>query len=301
MPFLSSYEGELYALLTAVFWTVTAIAFESASHKVGSLAVNIIRLFIAFAFLAVYGLFTGNGMVPSGASMHNWTWLLISGMIGFVLGDLFLFKSYTLIGSRNAMLIMSLVPALTAVFAWIILGEILDPKSLLGMGVTLFGISLAIFNKPTTTRRVAFRLPLRGLLYAFAGAVGQALGLVISKYGMQGYDAFASNQIRIIAGMAGFSVLVTFLRRWDRVGRAMLHPRGMTGITTGAFFGPFLGVSFSLLAVAHTQTGIASTIMALVPVFILVPARTFLRQQVTAGEVTGAVISFIGVSIFFIF
>jgi drug/metabolite transporter (DMT)-like permease len=68
----------------------------------------------------------------------------------------------------------------------------------------------------------------------------------------------------------------------------------------GAFFGPFLGVSFSLVAVKYTEAGIASTIMALVPVFIIVPAVLFFKEKVTLPEMLGAIVSVAGVALFFL-
>jgi drug/metabolite transporter (DMT)-like permease len=49
MSILDNHTGEFAALLTAFFWTITALSFESASHRIGSVAVNILRLIIGFA------------------------------------------------------------------------------------------------------------------------------------------------------------------------------------------------------------------------------------------------------------
>lgn len=301
MSFLQAYQGEFYALFTAVFWTITALAFESASLKVGSLAVNILRLVIALVFLCIYTFVARGKALPIDASLHNWIWLGLSGFIGFVLGDLFLFKSYTIIGSRFSMLIMSLVPPIAAFFGWIILDEKMKGTSIVGMLITLVGISMAIFNRADKGGKIVLKLAPKGILFAFFGAVGQGLGLVLSKYGMQGYDSFASNQIRILAGIIGFTLLVTLLGRWKKVFMALSNVSALKGIVTGSFFGPFLGVSFSLLAVIYTQTGIASTIMALVPVLIIIPAILYFKQKLNWMEVLGAIISVIGVSVFFIF
>lgn len=122
MSFFENHLGEFAALLTALFWTITALSFESASHRIGSVAVNILRLVIGFAFLSVFNLIRRGFILPVDASFDNWLWLSISGLIGFVFGDLFLFKSYTMIGSRFSMLIMTLVPPITAFFSFIILG-----------------------------------------------------------------------------------------------------------------------------------------------------------------------------------
>jgi drug/metabolite transporter (DMT)-like permease len=74
----------------------------------------------------------------------------------------------------------------------------------------------------------------------------------------------------------------------------------MTALSLGAFFGPFLGVSFSLIAVKYTSTGIASTIMALVPVFIIVPSVLLNNEKVAISEILGAMVSVGGVGLFFI-
>ncbi len=300
MNYINAHTGEFAALAVAIFWTITALAFESASRKVGSLTVNIVRLSLAFFFLGFYTLVSRGHFLPVDASSHNWIWLALSGIVGLVLGDYFLFRSYPLIGSRFAMLIMTLAPPLAAIFGYFMLGESLSFLQMAGMIIVIFGISLAIFNRPVKGERLSIKISPAGLLFAFIGALGQGLGIVLSKYGMQGYDAFASTQIRIIAGVAGFVFVITMLRRWGNVYDALRNPPAMKAMLLGAIFGPFLGISFSLLAVKHTQTGIASTIMAIVPVLILAPSALIYKEKITAVEIAGAIISVAGVAFFFI-
>ena len=300
MDFIHNHTGEFAALLTAVFWTVTSLSFESASHRIGSLSVNILRLIIGFAFLSVYNLFHRGIAFPTDAGTHNWIWLTLSGFVGFVFGDLFLFKSYTIIGSRFSMLIMTLVPPITAFFSFLMLGERLTMFNYLGMSLTFAGIALAVLNRDGENDRLSLKLSPRGVLYALGGALGQALGLVLSKVGLQDYDPFAATQIRIIAGIAGFSVLIAFLGRWRNVVKATSDRSGMLFTVLGSFFGPFLGVSLSLISVKYTEAGIAATIMALVPVFIILPAVVLYKQKVTWAEIAGAFLSVGGVALFFI-
>ncbi len=297
---LASHLGEFSALAVAFFWTVTALAFEHASVRVGSLSVNFIRLVMAFIFLSIFSWLHRGLPLPTDASPANWGWLSLSGVIGFVLGDLFLFKSYTMIGSRFSMLIMTLVPPITAFTGWIILGETLTMFNLFGMFLTFAGIATAIFSRRSKDPERTRQLSPRGILYAFGGAVGQAVGLVLSKLGMGNYDAFAATQIRIITGMVGFGIIVLLLRRTSNIKKAVRNKTGMRSILIGSFFGPFLGVSLSLFAVQHTSTGIASTIMAIVPILIIPPAIIFFKQKVTLPEVIGAVLSVTGVALFFI-
>lgn len=292
--------GELAALATAVFWTATALFFEVASKRVGSLAVNMIRLVFAFVFLFVFTWIYRGQPLPADAGGFNWIWLAISGLVGFVLGDYCLFRAYAIINSRIGMLVMTLVPPITALIGFFLLGEVLSLKNLLGMFLTVSGITLSIFTRPLNGKRLKLNYPLVGILFALGGAVGQAVGLVLSKYGMQDYDPFAATQIRVIAGMIGFTFIILILGKGHLLRHAIKDRKGMIGITGGSFFGPFLGVSFSLLAVQLTKTGIASTIMAIVPILIILPSVLLFKQKVSLPEVFGAFISVIGVVLFFV-
>jgi drug/metabolite transporter (DMT)-like permease len=303
-----THLGEFAALLTAVFWTVTAIAFESAGKKVGSLSTNLIRLFMAFIFIGIYGLITRGSFIPLDASAHNWMWLSLSGLVGFVIGDLLLFEAYVVIGSRVSMLIMSLTPPITAFIGWLILDEVLTRQNLAGMILTITGIMLVVVERKThklgekkkKNNKMKFSYPIAGLLLAFGGAVGQGTGLVLSKFGMKDFDPFAATQIRVITGFIGFAILFIFLKRWKKVFEALKNKKAMSRVSVGAFFGPFLGVSFSLLSVKYTTTGVASTIMAIVPVLIIPPAVIFFKEKITLKEIIGSVIAVGGVALFFL-
>ena len=297
---IQSHYGEVAALMVAFFWSITALSFETASKKVGSLPVNIIRLVIGLAFLSVMNWMSRGLLLPTDASLHNWIWLSVSGLIGFVIGDFLLFKSFMVIGAWLAMLIMTLAPPMAAVFGWLLLDERLSMMSLAGMVITLAGIVVVIFRPEGKNGNVAVSKPIAGLLFAFGGALGQALGIVFSKYGMQQYSPFAATQIRIIAGIIGFIVFITLIGKWVSVRSALMDRQAMIPTTIGSFFGPFLGVSFSLLAIQHTSTGVASTIMALVPIFVIPPSILLFKHKITAREILGTIISLCGVALFFL-
>jgi drug/metabolite transporter (DMT)-like permease len=257
-------------------------------------------LVIGLAFLSVLNWIMRGRAFPLDASTHNWIWLSLSGFIGFVIGDFFLLKSFTIIGSWFAMLIMTLAPPLAAVFGWILLDEQLSMLAIAGILITMTGIAVAMFRRDKESRKITTSKSMKGILYAFVGALGQALGIVLSKYGMADYSPFAATQIRIIMGIVGLVIIITALRKWPSVFAAFSQLKPMINITVGAFFGPFLGVSFSLLAITYTSTGIASTIMALVPIFIIPPSIWFFNHKVTLREIIGTIISIGGVALFFL-
>lgn len=301
---MQQYLGELAALLTAGCWTVTAMAFESAGKRVGALSLNLIRLLIGLIFLSIFNAIINDGLIPV-ATNYQWFWLAMSGLVGFVLGDLFLFRAFILIGARISMLIMALVPPITALIGWITLGEVLSGMEFLGMGITISGIAMVMITRmernKDTRRKIVRTGPLvMGGIFALGGAVGQAAGLVLSKKGMQDMDAFSATQIRIMAGVVGFMIVITLFRRWKKVYEGIRDVKAMKFMTLGSFTGPFLGVSFSLLAVQHTDTGVAATLMALTPVMIIPSEIILKKEKIKILEITGALISVGGVALFFL-
>ncbi len=301
---IQQYLGELAALLTAACWTVTAMAFESAGKRVGALSLNLIRLVMGLIFLSIYNIIVNDGLIPV-ASGYQWFWLVLSGLVGFVLGDLFLFRAFILIGARISMLIMSLVPPLTALIGWITLGEVLSGMEFLGMGITITGIGMVMITRLERSRESKRKIIrsgpwVMGAIFAIGGAVGQAAGLVLSKKGMQDMNAFSATQIRIMAGVVGFMIVISLFRRWRKVYEGIRDMRAMKFMAVGSFTGPFLGVSFSLLAVQHTDTGVAATLMALTPVMIIPPAIFLKNEKIKLLEIIGALISVGGVALFFL-
>ena len=262
--------------------------------------VNLIRIILAFFFLAALNIIRFGSFFPVNADIHTWTWLLLSGLVGFVLGDMFLFESFTIIGARIAALIMTAVPIITAFIGWLIMGETLTFIHFIGMFLTISGITIVLFSHDTAQKKFRLTHSVKGILFALLGAIGQAVGLVLSKYGMKDYDPFMATQIRTIAGIAGFFIIIMIFKSWNKVESSFKNKPAMVRIVYGSFFGPFLGVSLSLYSVQHANTGVASTIMAMVPVLIIPPSMIFLKQKITLQEIIGSIISVAGVSLFFI-
>lgn len=310
------YLGETISLVVAFSWTITALCSEVASKRLGALQLNVIRMLLSLLLLGcTMWIFTGSPF-PLYANTQAWIWLLMSGLVGYVFGDFCLFNSYILIGSRFGQLFMTLAPPTAAFTSWMMLGEHLHIQAWLGMTVTLVGIGMSVLNKgkQENHHKVELKLPVKGVLFGIGAGVGQGLGLVLSKVGMNYYEAgvpegmdavndllpFASTFIRAIAGSLGFLCVMALQRQFYTLPIALKDSKGMKAAIGATLTGPFIGVSLSLMAVQYTEAGIASTLMALVPVLIIWPAHLLFKQEVKPLEIVGAVISVIGASLFFL-
>ena len=304
-----SFIGELISIGVAFSWTATALLSEFGSKRLGNLTLNVLRLSLALVFsLVLFLVVTGNPL-PAGASSEACGWMLLSGLVGYVIGDFCLFQCYIIIGSRFGQLFMTLAPLAAALMAWVTLGQQLTSLSLMAMLITLSGIAISILGR-SEHHRLALSLPLSGVLYAIGAALCQGVGLVLSKIGMNHFEPvagmpdwlvpFSANFYRCIAGFVGFMVLLYMRKGLKPLSEALHDRKGLTVATATTIFGPFVGVGFSLMAVQYTAAGIASTLMAMTPIIILLPSHWLFGERITWRAVLGAVISVVGVSLFFL-
>ena len=303
------YLGEFISIGVAFSWTATALLSEFGSKRLGNLTLNVLRMALALLFSVVlFGVVTGN-ILPPGASAEACGWMLLSGLVGYVIGDFCLFQCYIIIGSRYGQLFMTLAPLSAALMAWVTLGQQMTLMSILAMLVTLFGISISVLGRGEH-HKVSLKLPLNGILFAIGAAVCQGVGLVLSKIGMDYYEPsasmpewlmpFSANFYRCVAGIIGFTFLLYFRDGIGPLREAMHDKKGLYVATATTIFGPFVGVGFSLMAVQYTAAGIASTLMAMTPIIIILPAYWLFHEKITWKAILGALISVIGVSLFFL-
>ena len=222
-------------------------------------------------------------------------------MVGLILGDVFLFQAFVWIGPRLSMLMMSLVPIFAAFLAWIFLGEQMGWVQIVGVLITLGGVAWVVMeqNESKNSENPNY---VRGILYGLGGAIGQAAGLILAKNGLGGeFSPISANIIRMISA-AVVLWIITFIQGQARETLQTLthNRRGLLLIIVGAVFGPFLGVSVSMLAIQKAQVGIASTLMALPPVFLLPISYFVFKERYGWGVILGTFIAITGVALLFL-
>jgi drug/metabolite transporter (DMT)-like permease len=298
---LQAYLGEIAALTTAVCWAATSLFFTIAGQQVGSQLVNRVRLPLAALFLAITHLLWQGQVLPIHAEPSRWGWLGLSAISGLVLGDAMLFQAFVLIGTRLAMLLMTLAPVIGALLAWVFLGETLSLLEIVAIIVTVGSVAWVVSERrnPNSVGDNP-RSYVIGVLCGIGGAFGQALGLILSKRGMVGdFPALSASLIRLTTA----SVVIWL---WALI-QGQLRPtieglrirRARWAIVVGTVAGPFIGMTLSLVAVQLTHVGIASTLMALSPVFLLPLSHWIFKERITQRAIVGTVVAMVGVAMIF--
>jgi len=290
------FIGAGCAFGTALCWCMSAMAFEEAGRRVGSVPVNFWRILIAFLLLAAAGGVTRGLVFPIDATAHQWTWLLLSGLIGFFVGDITLFRAFVLMGARLTTLVACTAPIFSLAAETVTLRSA-PPGAwhLLGVVVTVAGVAWVVLERREAGR--AHHASLRGVLLAVAGAAGQGVGAVLTAKAFEPgrYDAFAAGQIRMLAAIVAFACFVALTRR-VRDTLAVLHNGPAMGLLSlGAFWGPFAGVTLFIQSLHYVSPSTTQTITSLVPILIIPFAIVIRRERVSARAVLGGCIAVSGV------
>jgi drug/metabolite transporter (DMT)-like permease len=301
---MMSVYGEIAALLTAVCWSFNSVVFTWAGKRVGAVTVNSVRLWTAFPVLLLLHWLLFGTPFPFDIELDRFLYLAVSGLIGFVIGDTMLFESFLLIGPRLAMLLALLVPVFSALLAWVWLQETLRVLEIVSILVTIGGVAWVVAEKAAPLAATSSSQPRKyrlGILLAVGGAAGQAVGLMFSRLGLAGgYSAISATQVRVGASALVLAVIGLCQGKLQTHLARMKDKTALLEITAGSLTGPVLGVVLSLVAIAHTHIGVASTLMSLTPVFLLPVSHLLFKEKITSRAVLGTLIALLGVVLFFL-
>lgn len=291
--------GELAALATAACWSVGSLLFAYVTEQVGAFALNQFRITLAALILTVLLLVTGLARTVPALGDPAMGWLVLSGLVGLVIGDSGYFGSLARLGPRVTTLLSALTPPITAVLAWLFLDEKLGRFGMAGMALTMAGVVWVILDRPATAMPAGHRL--QGILLGILSAICQAVGLILARRGMgEDLDPLVAVAIRMVAAALVIWAVAVVLRRLAAPARILRDPGVRLAALGATLLGPLLGVWLSLVAVRHAGTAVAATLMSTVPILIL-PLVVLVRKEPVGGRaVLGAVLAVAGVALLFV-
>ena len=298
--------GESAAVTTSFLWTFSSIFFTSAGKKIGSLSVNAYRTLIAIALLAITHMILLGTVVPL-ANIGQWFWMGLSGIVGLGIGDSGLFAAYLTIGPRRSLLLMALAPIFAATAAYLMLGETLPEMATLGIILTLIGVAAVILE--SEERSGEARLPSRrrafGVFLGVVGAAGQGIGLALAKKGIDlipgtTLNPLSATLMRLLLGALFIWLLALAVGKMPELLKASRNRVGIRDTAAASVLGPYLGITLSMVAVTLTETGVAQTLLSLMPVMIIPVVWILYGQRTSRRAMMGAVVAVLGVAIIFL-
>lgn len=296
------YLGELTALGAAACWSVTSLLFAFGVAKLGAFTLNQVRLGLAaVALWLIVGLVYGSRGALAHASSWDLILLVASGAVGLALGDWAYYAALHLLGPRLATLTMALAPPVTTLLGLAFLGEKPSLSALAGMTATIFGVVWVLLERTKGGAPVPRGHRLKGALLGLLAAIGQAVGLIVSKQALQGgMPTLSATAIRMTAAAIIVWVGGATLGRSLSFAPLAQDRRLCGAILVATLLGPVLGIWLVMVAVRHAQAGIVATLSSTVPILVI-PLVVFVRKErVTARAALGATVAVIGVAVLFL-
>ena len=291
-------KGEFFALFTAISWTFSSLTFGKISKEYDTQVANFLRVTIGTIMVGFVCLFGSRHLfLPTDVTWENLKIISLSGFIGMFLGDLFLFKAYNMIGARVTMLIMALSPIIVSIIDFLFLGVTLYPIQIFAILITCLGIILVIFK--TEDKKISLGFSVKGLLYAFLATLGQSLGVILTKLGSTTYDSLATSQIRLGVAIFFFGALVLYEGKARETIKMITSKKALSLLLIGTFFSVF-GIAALIEAFKSANASIASTISSTSPIIMIPCSILFYKEKIRKNEIIGAIISVVGLSIFFL-
>jgi drug/metabolite transporter (DMT)-like permease len=301
---LGAYLGEISALLASICFSIGPTLNTFAGQRVSVNTVNRARLVIALGLLVIPHWLVLGVPIPLQAPAERWVWLGLSGLCGLVLGDTLLFLGFSLIGTRLSMLVATLVPVLSSILAWAFLGERLAWVQAAGILTTLLGVAWVMSDRNGVRGqiqdRAAFR---RGIQFTLAAAFIHSIGNILAKKGLVGdFPALSGHVMRVTVSLViilGVMLLQRQLR--PTLSELKAEPSSLRYILWGAVFGPTLGMWLSLFAIQNTEVGVASSLTALPPIWLLPIGHYLFSEKISLRSVAGSLVAVAGVVLIFVF
>lgn len=293
--------GEIAALSAAVAFSFASVCYTFAGRKVDAVTAIAMSLPISWIGLLVIHEVTLGEFFPSYVPFDRWFFLSASGILAYVVAAYCLFNAFQQIGPRLTLLITAFAPVLSAILAWVFLGQTLPLSATIGIAAVLFGIVWVVAERNGT--QLSGREPevRQGVVYASLATVAQAAAFVLASRGVSGgFPPFSATLIRITAGMITLWAFVAVRRNVKAT--ATIFRKGVRlslQLLGAGLLGPVTAGSLLLLSFQHAPVGVATT-LANTTAIILIPIGYFVfKERITPRAIVGTLVTIIGIAILF--
>lgn len=286
---------EWMALAAAICWALGSLISAPASAHLGAFAFTRWRMTCAASMLWAVALITGGWHSLPVSEL----WLLVlSGMIGILIGDTALFASMNRLGPRRAGVLFATHSMFSALLAYLFLGETLWGWTLVGCGLLVSGVMTAIlFGKRASEQHhweANSEHLASGIALGLLSALCQAVSTLMLKPLMEtDIDAVAASAVRMSAAL-----LCHLLLLWAGVKAARtLLPmdRKVFGMVAfNAFLSMGVGMTLILQALKHGDAGIVAMLSSVSPVVVLPLLWLVYKRRPAIGAFLGASLTVCG-------
>ena len=297
----ADWAAMLPAFLTTILFALSAVAASRTTRLLGGVMANFCRITLASILLALWAHTAGSGLEG-----EAFPYFVVSGCVGFGLGDLAFYQALPRLGSRlSVVLVHCLAAPLAALAEWLWLGTTLNTIQIVSSVTILGGVALAL--APGKHLSLSGRVLFSGILFGLAAALGQGMGAVLSRKAYQiaagagqHIDGLTAAYQRILAGWVIAALTLALTRERGLSSAALATEKGNRAkaawpwVVMNALAGPTLGVGCYQWALATHPTGVVLPIVATTPLVVIPFARVMEGDRPQVRSLIGGAIAVVG-------
>lgn len=291
----SNLLGIFYGLMFSILWGFGNVCIKTQTGKLSALGINAIRSLFGSLFYLLVFLITGGWSEFLSFSTNTWIALAITVLIGNFLAESFFFASMKFAPISQVTPIYWTYPAITALLAWIFLGETFTWMTMVGILLVVIGVGNLGSNKEKKVELKSTNSK-KGFFLAIASALLWGVGATVMKVGVDGGDPKAVTAVLVFMNTIilfflpiQFPKIVSLLVK-DSSFRINLAIAGMVG-------GSGFAALFYVLAVRSIGAGQAAVVGATTPLFSMLFAFLFYKETIAPKSILGAILIFVGISL----
>jgi drug/metabolite transporter (DMT)-like permease len=260
--------GPLGALGSSLTWALGSAVYARWAATVGALEVNLSRAAIVLPLFLCAAWLTLGSAAPGSFSGTRLSWLALSTVCSYGLGDLLFYLSALRLGTATALAIASVYPVWAAVLGALTLGERLTAGRLGGTALCVGGVTWLVMLTRGGEGRAdgARRRPGVGVALAALTSLLWAGNTYAIRRGATGIPMLAANSFRFGLALAGLLLARTILPG-PKTTRLLRRGPGVTGFVLAAVIEGFLGSSMFVYGLSHADLAIAAPLSSLAPLF----------------------------------
>ncbi len=297
---IMNFKGELAALGVAFLWALTSVIYSRLGKKITPLVMNLSKGAIAIAMSFFTILLSGEQLLPAIDSVPLLL-LLMSGAVGIGVGDTAYFAALNSLGARRTLLLKTLGPPMAAIVSAIWLQEQLTSVAWVGILLTILGVAWVISERVknvTTNGKLMI-----GISFALLSAFTDGMGAVLSRAALThtSINSLWSAMVRLVGGVLILLLWVPMKQEAVRASLSKLRSGQILSIIIlCAFLSTYLGFWLQQISLQFTAAGIAKSLGATSPLFVL-PFALFMGEKISLRAILGVLVAIAGVGLLFIY
>ncbi|NEQ41519.1 MAG: DMT family transporter [Okeania sp. SIO3I5] len=300
VQWITNFQGELAALSGAFLWAISSAIYSLLGQKISPLKLNLFKGLIAIALIFLTLIISGK--LQTELNLVTISLFLISGVLGIGLGDTAFFSALKNMGARRTLLMATLSPPMTALLGLIFLKEQLTFGAWCGILITGIGVAWVISERTPGAAITNINIK-QGIIWAILAEIANSSGAIISRFALLSSDISPlwSSLFRLTGG-AIIVVLLLFLQRRkpSKLGKINWSTKLIGGIFVTTFGGTYLGIWLQQISLKFAPVGIAQTLLATSPIFII-PIAAQMGEKISIRSILGVLVAVVGISLLFNF